>query len=110
MPTESPLALINLLPNNQVRPSKFSLDLQAHYKLFTFSGVDVKLTLLAYNILDRLNENGVNSTTGRAYTGIIRPIDKETYRSDFTEYEDLFRNPAMFSAPRSVKLGLGFNF
>jgi outer membrane receptor protein involved in Fe transport len=108
--TESPLALINLLPNNQERPSTFSLDLQAYYKLFNYRGVDVKLTLLAYNIFDRLNENWVNSTTGRAYTGIIRPIDQETYRSDFTDYNDLYQNPAMFAAPRSVKLGLGFNF
>jgi len=108
--TESPLARINLLPNNQYRPSKFSVDLQAYYNLITIGGVDVKLTLLAYNILDRLNENFVNSTTGRAYTGIIRPIDITTYRSDFSEFEDLLQNPAMYAAPRSVKIGLGFNF
>lgn len=108
--TESPLALINLLPNNQVRPSTFSVDLQAYYNLFTVNNVDVRLTLLAYNIFDRLNENWVNSTTGRAYTGIVRPIDEETYRSDFTEYNDINQNPAMFAAPRSIKLGLGFKF
>ena len=108
--TESPLALINLLPNNQYRPAKFSVDLQAHYNLFTISNVDVKLTLLAYNIFDRLNENWVNSTTGRAYTGIVRPVDILTYRSDFSEYKDVIQNPAMFSAPRSVKIGLGFKF
>ncbi|MCD6441214.1 MAG: TonB-dependent receptor [Candidatus Marinimicrobia bacterium] len=108
--TESPLALINLLPNNQYRPAKFSVDLQANYNLLTIGGVDVKLTLLAYNILDHLNENSVNSTTGRAYTGIVRPIDITTYRSDFSEFEDLLQNPAMYGAPRSVKIGLGFNF
>jgi len=104
------LALLNLLPNNQYRPAKFSLDLQAHYNLFTIGNVDVKLTLLAYNILDRLNENSVNSTTGRAYTGIVRPVDILTYRSDFSEYKDVIQNPAMFAAPRSIKIGLGFKF
>lgn len=108
--TESPLALINLLPNNQYRPSRFSVDLQAYYNLFSIGSINVKLTLLTYNLLDRLNENGVNSTTGRAYTGIVRPIDIETYRSDFTEYDDILQNPAMYGAPRSIKLGLGFKF
>jgi outer membrane receptor protein involved in Fe transport len=108
--TESPLRLINLLPNNENRPSRFTVDLQGHYNLFSFSNVDVKLTILVYNLLDRLNENSVNSTTGRAYTGIIRPIDEQTYKSDFSEYSDTLENPAMYSAPRSIKLGLGFNF
>ena len=86
------------------------MDLQAYYNLFKIGNVEARLTLLAYNILDRLNENSVNSTTGRAYTGIIRPIDILTYRSDFSEYVDVLQNPAMFSAPRSIKVGLGFKF
>jgi len=108
--TESPLALLNLFPNNQYRPSKFSVDMQAYYNLFKIGNVEARLTLLAYNIFDRLNENSVNGTTGRAYTGIIRPIDILTYRSDFSEYADVLQNPAMFSAPRSIKVGLGFKF
>ncbi len=107
---ESPLALINLLPNNQVRPSQFRVDLTAFYNLFSIKGVDVRLTLLAYNIFDTLNENTVNETTGRAYTGIVRPVDLATYRSDFSSYYDVIQNPAMFAAPRSVRLGLGFQF
>lgn len=108
--SESPLALINLLPNNQYRPSKFSVDLQAYYNLFEMGNVKVRLTLLAYNIFDRLNENAVNGTTGRAYTGIIRPVDILTYRSNFSQFSDVLQNPSMFAAPRSIKLGLGFNF
>ena len=108
--TESLLALINLLHNNQDRPSQFRVDLTAFYNLFTISNVDVRLTLLAYNIFDTLNENSVNATTGRAYTGIIRPSDLATYRSDFSEYEDVLQNPGMFGAPRSIRLGLGFQF
>lgn len=108
--TESPLALINLLPNNQIRPSTFSVDMQAYYNLFKVGSVDVRLTVLVYNLLDALNENSVNSTTGRAYTGIVRPVDEVTYRSDFTEFVDLYQNPSMYAAPRSIKLGLGFRF
>jgi len=107
---ESPLRVINLLPNNQVRPTQFRVDLTAFYNLFSFSGVDVRLTLLAYNIFDARNEVTVNNTTGRAYTGIIRPIDRNSHKSNFSEYEDVLENPAMFSAPRSVRLGLGFLF
>ena len=108
--TESELAFVNLTPNNQYRPAKFNFDLQAHYNLITIADVDVKLTLLVYNLFDRLNENSVNSTTGRAYSGIVRPIDDTTYRSNFTEFKDLYQNPSMYAAPRSIKLGLGFNF
>jgi outer membrane receptor protein involved in Fe transport len=108
--TESPLAFINLLPNNQERPSQFRVDLTAFYNLFTFSNIDVRLTLLAYNIFDNLNENSVNSTTGRAYTGIVRPVNLAIYKSDFSEYSEQFQNPGMYAAPRSIRLGLGFQF
>ena len=108
--TESPLARLNLLPNNQERPSQFRIDLNGFYNLFSFANVDVRLTLLAYNIFDTLNEITVNQTTGRAYTGIVRPVDRNSHRSNFSEYEDVVENPAMFGAPRSVRLGLEFQF
>ena len=108
--TESPLRLINLLPNNERRPSKFNIDLQAYYNLLTLGGVKVRFTMLVYNLLDRLNENWVNATTGRAYSAIIRPIDIDSYRSNFSEYEEISQNPSMYSSPRSIKLGLAFQF
>ena len=98
------------MPNNQYRPAKFSVDLRGHYNLMTVGGVDVKLTLLVYNLLDRLNEDWVNSTTGRAYTAIIRPVDINNYHSDFSELSDAVENPSMYATPRSIKLGLGFTF
>jgi len=108
--SESPLALINLLPNNQYRPAQFRVDLNASYNLFKIKNINVRLTLLAYNILDRLNEVFVNSTTGRAYTGIVRPVDLLTYRSNFSTYYDVLRNPGMFGIPRSIKVGMEFQF
>ena len=76
----------------------------------TIWGTKVKFTMLVYNLFDRLNENWVNSTTGRAYTAIIRPIDEAAYRSNFSEYKDIVQNPAMYSSPRSVKIGIVFQF
>jgi hypothetical protein len=61
-------------------------------------------------LLDRLNEVGVNSQTGRAYTAIIRDTDLASYRSDFSEFIDLVHNPGMYSAPRYVKFGMGISF
>ena len=108
--SESPLALINLLPNNQYKPSQFWVDINAYYNLGTIKGTSIRLTLIAYNILDRLNEVFVNSTTGRAYTGIVRPVNLYTYRSDFSTYYDVLHNPGMYGAPRSIRVGLEFNF
>ena len=108
--TESPLRFINLLPNNERRPSKFNIDLQAHYNLMSLGETKVKFTMLIYNLFDRLNENWVNSTTGRAYTAIIRPIDEASYRSNFSEYKDIIQNPTMYSSPRLIKIGLVFQF
>jgi hypothetical protein len=69
-----------------------------------------KIDLTIYNLLDRLNENWVDSETGRAYTAVIRETDRTSHRSDFNEYEDRIHNPSMYSAPRAVKLALGINF
>ena len=60
--------------------------------------------------MDRLNENWVNATTGRAYTAIVRESDLLSHRSNFNEYKDTYQNPAMYSAPRTIKLGMGINF
>jgi outer membrane receptor protein involved in Fe transport len=108
--TESPLALINLLPNNEIRPNQFNVDLNAYYNLAKFGNTNVRLKLLVYNLFDQLNEYSVNSTTGRAYTNIVRPVDLLTYRSDFSTYYDVFQDPSMYSAPRSIRLGLEINY
>ena len=84
------------------------LPLYYNFKLFNqFSG---KIDLTIYNLLDRLNENGVDSQTGRAYTAVIKETDYAGHRSDFNDYEDRIKNPSMFSSPRMVKLAVGINF
>ena len=107
---QSPLRAINLFPNNQVRPTKYSVDLNAYFNFASFKGIQMKLTLLVYNLFDTLNENSVSGETGRAYTAIVQETDLSGYRSTFSTFEDTYQNPGMYAAPRQVKLGLGVAF
>ena len=108
--TESPLSLVHLYPNNSTMPTLFSIDAQAYVNLFTFGKISSKLKILVYNLLDAMNEYGVNGTTGRANQAIIRDVDIAGYRSNFTTIYDLYKNPSPYSNPRSVKVGLEFAF
>ena len=108
--SESVLSRINLYPNNDYKPSTYTVDATLYYNFKLFDRFTAKLDLTIYNLLDRLNENGVDSETGRAYTAVIRETDYAGHRSDFNEFEDRIKNPSMFSSPRSLKLALGINF
>ncbi|RQW01786.1 TonB-dependent receptor, partial [candidate division KSB1 bacterium] len=108
--TVSPLAKQTLYPNNSKRPSNFTLDLRANYDIELRGASKLRLFLSIYNLLDRKNELSVNSTTGRAYTAIIYPINIETFRSNYNDIYDSVQNPYMYSTPREIKLGMGFLF
>lgn len=104
---ESVLSRINLYPNNDGKPSAFSADFSL-YKSFTIAGnYQAKFEVNIFNLFDRLNENWVNSQTGRAYTAVIQETDLAGHRSDFNDYDDRIQNPAMYSAPRYVKVSIG---
>ncbi len=107
---ESLLSRINLLPNNSWQPSRYSVDMSSYYDFTAVGKLKLRLTLNVYNLLDRLNEEWVNGTTGRAYTAIIRETDLAGHRSNFNEYIDRVHNPAMYSSPRLVKAGIGLVF
>ncbi|HDQ43946.1 MAG TPA: TonB-dependent receptor [bacterium] len=107
---ESRLADVNLYPNNSWSPGVLTVDLRSHVHLGDFGGMKWKAELFVYNLFDRLNEYGVNSQTGRANQAIIRPADLASHTSDFNAYHDRIQNPANFSAPRQVKLGIGVTF
>ena len=87
-----------------------NLDLQAHYDMPAMLGMRLRWTIRVYNLLDRLNEYGVNSNTGRANQAIIRPSDRLGHWCDFATYEDRIYNPEAYSAPRLIKFGLGVVF
>ena len=108
--SESVLSRINLYPNNDYKPSNYTVDATLYYNFKLFGRYNGNIDLTIYNLLDRLNEYGVNSETGRAYTAIIRETDYAGHRSDFNDFEDRIKNPSMFSSPRMAKLALGINF
>jgi len=93
--------------NNGVKPMTFSVDLRAEK---TFRAYDLNFTVfaLAYNLLDRKNENGVNPTSGRAN------IDLFAYLSGpiigLNTLEQYLNNPANFSAPRQLRFGVTAEF
>ena len=105
----NPLAAINLLPNNDYKPSNYTVDMNGYYNIKIFNQFSCKLTFLIYNIFDRLNEYSVNSQTGRAYTALITDSDRRNFRSNFTTIEDSYQDPSAFSTPRTIKIGLELN-
>ena len=108
--SESSLAGLNLLPNNSYKPSNISVDLRAHYLLKISDIISGKVVLSIYNVFDRLNEMSVHSDTGRAYYSIITDTERAAYRSTFSDLEDVYANPGMFSSPRHIKVSLELKF
>ena len=107
---ESNLALLNLYPNNDYKPSNYHTDLSGYINLPKVFGLKPRLNFLIYNLTDRYNEYGVNSETGRAYTAVVNETELLSHRSDFNTYDDRYKDPSMFSAPRQIKLGLTIQF
>ena len=107
---ESNLALLNLYPNNDYKVSNYHADLSGFINLPKLFNVTPKIEFIVYNITDRFNEFGVSSETGRAYTAVVTEAELSGHRSDFNTYEDRYKDPAAFGAPRQVKIGLTLEF
>lgn len=107
---ESILSRVNLLPNNNHKPSQVTVDFNGYYNLYAYENIKMRLTLLAFNLFDELNAVSVNNQTGKAYTAIVRESDLSSHHSDFNNYYDVIRDPSMYAPPRLVKLGLEVMF
>ena len=107
---ESSLALLNLYPNNDYKPSNYHADLSGYINLPKVFGLSPKIDFIIYNLLDRYNEYGVSSETGRAYTSVVNETELLSHRSNFNTYDDRYKDPSMFQAPRQIKLGLTIPF
>ena len=107
---ESNLALLNLYPNNDYKPSNYHADLSAYINLPKIFGLNSKIDILVYNLTDRYNEYGVNSETGRAYSAVVNETELLSHRSNFNTYDDRYKDPSSFSAPRQIKVGLTVQF
>jgi hypothetical protein len=94
--------------NDGRKPSFYNVDLRANKQLDIY-GMKVSVFLLVYNLFDIRNEFGVSATTGRAgidlnaeeYTGTIFGLNT---------IEEYLRNPANYSRPRQLNLGLSVGF
>ncbi len=106
----NPISRVNLYPNNDYMPGSYSVDMFGFYKFKVTGKIQAKLELSVYNLFDRLNPVWVYGSTGRPYTTIVQPSDLANHRSDFNDYYDRIKNPSAYSAPRLVKLGIGFIF
>ena len=107
---ESNLALLNLYPNNDYKPSTYHADLSGYINLPKVFGYRSKIDFLIYNLTDRYNEYGVSPETGRSYTAVVNETELLSHRSNFNTYDDRYKDPSMFSAPRQIKLGITILF
>jgi len=106
----STLAFVNLIPNNSSKPHTIKVDFTGYYQLLNFGNSKLRLTLLVYNLLDRLNEKRVYSSSGSAFSRVDDESKKIHLRSDFFDYETAIKDPTMFYSPREVKIGLEYKF
>ncbi|HOT98020.1 MAG TPA: TonB-dependent receptor [bacterium] len=106
----SRLARQSLLPNNGKKPANVNFDLQGQYDILLQGSAKLRLFAYVRNLFDTRNEMYVYGYTGHAYETIIYPAQYLSFRSNFNTIEDQYQNPAMYSAPREVKLGVGFMF
>ncbi len=93
--------------NGGRRPSTFNVDLRAD-KSISFAGIQVSVFALVYNLLDTKNEVNVDAASGRAN------IDLFTYQAGrligLNTIDEYVNNPANFSAPRQIRIGMSLNF
>jgi hypothetical protein len=107
---ESSLALLNLYPNNDYKPSNYQVNISGYINLPELLSLKPKLGFLVYNLTDRFNDYGVSPETGRAYTAVVSDTELLSHRSNFNTYHDRYKDPSMFSAPRQIKLSLTVSF
>ena len=93
--------------NGGTKPATYNLDLRLD-KTFKVFGVDLNTFLYVYNVLDIKNEYGVYSTTGRANVDLNVKYAGEII--GLNTIQEYVNNPAMYSAPREIRLGAGFGF
>jgi len=91
-------------------PDRFNADFSAQYQFDLVNKIKGKIFLEIYNLFDTKNEYSVFSTSGRANSSLDIKEQKENFRSDFSTVEEYFYRPDFYSAPRRIKIGLGFNF
>ena len=98
-----------LFENNGIKPSTYNVDMRAQ-KTFKFSGIELNLFVLIYNLLDIKNEYNVNSATGRANDLLQQDINTAGTIIGLNTLQQYLNDPSSYSAPRQVRIGLSVGF
>ncbi len=91
------------------RPPEFLVDLHA-YKNVSLFDMKFGIYLKVYNLLDRLNELDVFSSTGRAGYTLDRLYFGLDHPRGINTLDQYFIRPDFYSAPRRVQIGLEVGF
>ncbi len=93
--------------NGGIKPTFFNMDLRAD-KVFDIGGYFLRTYVMIYNVLDIKNEFGVYASTGRANVDLNTQYAGEVI--GLNTIEEYIKNPAMYSAPREIRIGVGIDF
>ncbi len=98
--------ITSLLTNAGVKPSTFSIDVRAYYRL-KIAGLDGEVFLRVMNLLDNLNEVNVYDDTGRAgFTTDEERIRQLNISTPVNSVKEYFVNSTHYSEPRRIEIGL----
>ncbi|MDP1676791.1 MAG: TonB-dependent receptor [Bacteroidota bacterium] len=93
--------------NGGIKPTTYSLDFRAE-KSFSFVGINGNIFMLVYNLIDIMNEYGVDAASGRANRNIFLEEAGPIY--GLNTMQEWLNNPTSFSSPRNVRVGVNLDF
>jgi outer membrane receptor protein involved in Fe transport len=101
-------ASVGLRENSERRPTTFNMDLRVS-KSFVVNLFKITAYLDITNLLDTRNANYVYADTGLPdYT--LQDYQNWSRLTEISNSTEYFNNPGMYSAPRFIQIGLGFNY
>ena len=104
--------IFSLTPNNEDTPAWFNSDLRAYFKPPSLKH-NAELFIQIDNVFDSAPHYGVYTDTGRAdeATELFRLSNSEGSRpGGLNSYQEWFYDQQRRGAPRSIKIGLSYNF
>ncbi|MBO6794688.1 MAG: TonB-dependent receptor [Balneolaceae bacterium] len=103
--------ITSLSPNNEDAPAWFNSDIRAYYKPPSLSH-NIEFFFQVDNVFDNAPHYGIYNDTGRAdeSTDLWRLENSAGQPGGLNTYREIFLDPSRRGAPRSVKIGLSYNF
>jgi outer membrane receptor protein involved in Fe transport len=102
--------ITTLLNNSQIKPSYTNVDLRAFYE-FRYDMLRFVVFARVFNLLDMRNEPSVYDDTGRAgFTTDEARVAATGVRERVNTLHQWYRQPAFFSEPRRIELGMNVEF